>query len=143
MKKLIVILLLSFPILVNAQTIGKSDIIGTWRAIDGKITLDELPPNVNQMMKMMIDGFNESTWSFNENGTFRLKFKQNLSPIMEEMKFLDKKLWKLDSSTKQILIGTKEDNYNHLALSVKQVESGMNVYFSDTPIFLTLKKNIK
>lgn len=59
---------------------------------------------------------------------------------MEDMKFLDNKLWRFDEATKQVRIGTKEDNYNHLVLSIKRVDSGINVYFSDTPIYLTLKK---
>ena len=92
-------------------------------------------------MAVMIDGFKNSTWSFNENGTFRIEFKENASPIVEEMKFLGNTLWKLDGSTKQIRIGTKRDNYNHLILSVKHFDAGINVYFSDTPIYLTLKKS--
>lgn len=140
MNKILMVLLFCMPILVNAQKIKKSDIIGTWTAIDGKVTSPRLPADVKQMMTMMIDGFKESSWTFNENGTFRIKFKENLSPIMKEMKFLDNKLWKFNDSISQIRIGTKEDNYYHLVLSAKQVSSGMMVYFSDTPIYLTLKK---
>ncbi|RNI29953.1 hypothetical protein EFA69_10525 [Rufibacter immobilis] len=140
MNKILMVLLFCLPILVNAQKINKSDIIGTWTAIDGKITSTGLPADVKQMMTLMIDGFKESTWTFNENGTFRIKFKENLSPLMKEMKFLDNKLWKFNDSISQIRIGTKEDNYYHLVLTAKQANSGMIVYFSDTPIYLTLKK---
>jgi hypothetical protein len=140
MNKMFTILLICLPVLLNAQTINRSEIIGTWTAIDGMTTSAELSTDVKQMMAMMIEGFKESTWTFDENGTFRIKLKKNLSPVMEEMKFLDNKLWKFNGSINQIRIGTKEDNYNHLVLSAKQVNSGMNVYFSDTPIYLTLKK---
>lgn len=117
--------------------------IGTWNSIDGKATSNELPPDVNQMMDIMIDGFKGSVWTFNENGTFRIKFKENLSPVMEEMKFLDNKLWKFDEPTNEVRIGTKQDNYNHLVLTIKKVDSGINVFFSDTPIYLTLTKKIE
>lgn len=140
MKKILLTALLFFPFIINAQTINQSELVGTWTALDGKVTSAELPADVKQMMAMMIDGFKESTWTFNENGTFRIKFKENLSPVMEEMKFLDNKLWKLNKSNNLIRIGTKEDNYNHLVLTAKQINSGINVYFSDTPIYLTLQK---
>lgn len=141
MNKILFIFLILVPYLNNAQTIERSDIIGEWIVIEGKTTKTELRPEVNQMMKMMIDGFEESIWTFASNGSFRINFKENLSPLMEEMKFLDEKLWKLNESKKQIRIGTKEDNYNHLVLLVKQFDSKIKVYFSDTPIYLILKKN--
>lgn len=140
MYKILLTAFLFFPFIINAQTITQSEVVGTWTAIDGKVTSAELPADVKQMMAMMIDGFKESTWTFNENGTFRIKFKENLSPVMEEMKFLDNKLWKFNNSNNLIQIGTKEDNYNHLVLTTKKTDSGMNIYFSDTPIYLTLKK---
>ena len=141
MNKLLMIAFLFLPLSMNAQNINKSDIDGIWIAIDGKITLTDLPADVKEMMIMMIDAFKESTWTFKEDGIFRIKFKPNLNPVMNEMKFLDNKLWKFVESSNQIQIGTKEDNYNHLILMVKQVDLGINVYFSDTPIYLTLKKN--
>jgi hypothetical protein len=123
---------LFLPFLINAQTINRTEIVGTWKAIDGKTTSAEFPADVKEMMLMMIDGFKESTWIFNENGTFRINFKPDLSPVMEEMKFLDNKLWKFIDSINQIRIGTKEDNYYHLVVTAKRVDSGIDVYFSDT-----------
>ena len=89
----------------------------------------------------MIDSFKESIWTFNENGAFRIKFGPNLSPAMEEIIFLDNTLWRFDNSLNEIQIGTKEDDYNHLVISPMQTPMGMNVYFSDTTIYLTFKKN--
>jgi hypothetical protein len=128
------------PLLIKAQTINRSEIVGTWKAIDGKTTSTDLSEDVRKMMLIMIDGFKESTWTFNENGAFRINFKPDLNPVMEEMKFLDNKLWKFIDSINQIRIGTKEDNYYHLVLTAKRADSGIDVYFSDTPIYLTLKK---
>lgn len=141
MSRALATFFLFVPLLINAQTINRSEIVGTWKAIDGKTTSEELPANVKEMMIMMIDGFKESTWTFNENGTFRINFKPDLSPVLKEMKFLDKKLWKFIDSINQVRIGTKEDNYNHLVLTAKRVDSGIDVYFSDTPIYLNLKKD--
>jgi hypothetical protein len=140
MTKISMFFFLFLPLLVNAQTIERSEIVGTWKAIDGKMTSTDLPEDVKKMMAMMIDGFKESIWTFNENGTFKIKFKPNLPPVMKEMNVLDNKLWKIVDSINQIRIGTKEDNYNHLVITAKRVDLGMNVYFSDTPIYLTLKK---
>jgi hypothetical protein len=140
MNKILVTVFLFLPVLVNAQTISKLDVIGTWIVIDGKTTSSELPIDIKKMMTIMIDGFKNSTWTFDESGTFRIKSKPNLSPFMKEMMLLDNKQWKFIGSKKQIRIGTKDDNYNHMVLNAKRVDSGMNVYFSDTPIYLTLKK---
>ena len=140
MNKIVLALFLFLPILSNAQEINRSDIVGTWTAVDGKIASTKLTADVKQMMLMMIDGFKQSTWTFNGNGTFRIKLKPHQSPLMEQMKVLDNKLWKFIKPLSQIRIGTKEDNYYHLVLTAKRVNSGMNVYFSDTPIYLTLRK---
>jgi hypothetical protein len=86
------------------------------------------------------DTFDTSVWSFNSDGSFNIKFKENLSPEMEEMKFLDNKLWKIDEQSKQIRIGTKSDNYNHLVLTNQLKNNNLKVVFSDTPIYLLLQK---
>lgn len=124
---------------INAQTINSKQLTGTWKVINGATT-SELPAEAGQMMVLMLDGFDTSTWSFNSDGTFNIKFKENLSPVMEEMKFLDNKLWKIDESTKQIRIGTKSDNYNHLVMSNQLEGNNLKVVFSDTPIYLILEK---
>lgn len=137
------ILILTLGLLVNtslnAQSINSEQLTGTWKVVNGATT-SELPSEVGQMMLMMLDGFDTSTWSFNSDGTFNIKFKEGLSPIMQEMKFLDKKLWKIDQPTKQIRIGTKSDNYNHLVMSNQLQGNNLKVVFSDTPIYLILEK---
>jgi len=140
MRILLATCFLFVPILLNAQKINRPEIVGTWAAIDGQITSSDLPAEVRKVMIMMIDAFKESTWTFNDNGIFRINFTHKLSPAMEEMKFLDNKLWKFIEAINQIRIGTKEDNYYHLVLTAKRVDSGVSVYFSDTPIYLTLRK---
>ncbi|NVO33316.1 hypothetical protein [Hymenobacter lapidiphilus] len=140
MNKILLTVFMFFPMIVSAQKISKSDLNGTWIVIDGKITSDELPADTKKMMTVMIDGFRKSTWNFNEGGNFRIKFKPNASDFMKEMMFLDNKQWEFIDSIQQIRIGTKNDNYNHLVLRVKRGDSGMNIYFSDTPIYLTLKE---
>ncbi|WP_044213118.1 hypothetical protein [Flammeovirga sp. OC4] len=139
MRKIILTLALLCPFIFKAQTIEKSKIIGVWKVVDGKASMQNLPQEAVQMMPMLIDSFKESEWTFEDNGTFRLKFNGNLSPMLEDMKFLDNKLWKISDSQK-IRIGTKEDNYNHLVLSVQQLDAVMVIYFSDVPISLSLKK---
>jgi hypothetical protein len=130
-------LLLTTPL--NAQTINSEQLIGTWKVINGATT-SELSAEVGQMMSLMLDGFDTSVWSFNSDGSFNIKFKENLSPEMEEMKFLDNKLWKIDQQTKQIRIGTKSDYYNHLVLENQFKNNNLKVVFSDTPIYLLLQK---
>jgi len=140
MKYLLIAILLGCSQVANSQSIDKSDIIGQWTVTKGKTTSSDLPTDVNQMMTMMINGFDQSVWTFNSNGRFRIEFTKELSPVMEEMKFLDNKLWKYIDSSNLIKIGTKEDNFNHLVLSAKAVESDIEIQFSDTPIILTLRK---
>lgn len=130
-------LLLTTPL--NAQTINSEQLTGTWTVINGATT-SELPAEVGQMMSLILDGFDTSVWSFNSDGSFNIKFKENLSPEMEEMKFLDNKLWKIDQQTKQIRIGTKSDYYNHLVLENQFKNNNLKVVFSDTPIYLLLQK---
>jgi len=124
---------------LNAQSINAEQLTGTWKVVNGATT-SQLPAEVEQMMLIMLDGFDTSTWSFNSDGTFNIKFKDNLSPVMQEMKFLDNKLWKIDEPTKQINIGTKSDNYNHLVMSNQLQGNNLKVVFSDTPIYLILEK---
>lgn len=124
---------------LNAQSINSEQLTGTWKVVNGATT-SELNAEVGQVMLMMLDGFDTSTWSFNSDGTFNIKFKENLSPVMQEMKFLDMKLWKIDEPTKQIGIGTKSDNYNHLVMSNQLQGTNLKVVFSDTPIYLILEK---
>ena len=124
---------------LNAQSINSENLTGTWKVVNGATT-SELPAEIGQMMLMMLDGFDTSTWSFNPDGTFNIKFKENLSPVMQEMKFLDNKLWKIDEPTKQIRIGTKSDNYNHLVMSNQLEGNNLKVVFSDTPIYLLLEE---
>lgn len=123
----------------SAQTIDSEQLTGKWEVIDGATTA-ELSAELNQMMLLMLDGFDTSVWSFNTDGTFNIKFKENLSPVMEGMKFLDNKRWIIDKKTQQIRIGTKNDNYNHLVLSNQLQGNKLKVVFSDTPIYLLLEK---
>jgi len=137
----ILILTLGFLLTTSlkAQSINYERLTGTWIVINGATT-SELPAEVGQMMLLMLDGFDNSTWSFKPDGTFNIKFKEDLSPVMKEMKFLDNKLWKIDEPNKQIRIGTKSDNYNHLVLSNQLEGKNLKVVFSDTPIYLLLEK---
>ncbi|SMD32908.1 hypothetical protein SAMN04488029_1268 [Reichenbachiella faecimaris] len=140
MKKISTLILgLILTLSLNAQSINSEQLAGTWKVINGTTT-SELPAEVGRMMLLMLDGFDTSTWSFNSDGTFNIKFKENLSPIMEEMKFLDNKLWKIDEPTKQIRIGTKSDNYGHLVMTNQLQGDNLKVVFSDTPIYLLLEK---
>ena len=140
MKKIPTLILgLILSLSLSAQSINSEQLTGTWKVINGATT-SELPAEVGRMMLLMLDGFDTSTWSFSSDGTFNIKFKENLSPIMEEMKFLDNKLWKIDEPTKQIRIGTKNDNYNHLVISNQLQANNLKVVFSDTPIYLLLEK---
>ena len=123
----------------QSTSIDSVQLIGIWTVINGA-KASGLPAEVDELMLMMLDGFNRSSWTFNSDGTFNLKFKENLSATMKEMKFLDNKRWKIDTTTEQIRIGTKSDNYNHLVLANELQGDKLKVMFNDTPIYLILEK---
>jgi hypothetical protein len=138
MVKLFAVLLISLPFTINAQT--EADIIGTWIVTWGKQTpSNEIPPG-NELMTLMIEFFKGSVWTFHQDKTFRIRFRPNIHPAMEEMKFLDNTQWKYISASKELRIGTPEDDYSYLIVTIKKSGTGIEAYFDDTPIYLTLQK---
>jgi hypothetical protein len=145
MKNIFIIILISAAFKANAQLAPAYNFIGEWVCTDVKITnSDELKanPSAKQALEMMRNIFLQSKFSFNANSAFSFELGIDKSDDAKEMArmFNNNNKWKLNNEKGLISIGTPQDNYSIMGLTMKEENDYMVFYLDDSPIILKMQR---
>jgi hypothetical protein len=144
MKFVSIILLVFTAFNVNSQVSPCNDIIGKWTV--KKATLMEiedmqLGKKEKAMLDSMKNGFINSVFIFNADKTFLFKLDKNVPQFMNELLFINNKMWKCNPDKGSILIGTNEDNFSLMEIE-KQVQAEETIFIIvEAPFILNVIKN--
>ena len=134
MKKhvLLIICLFAFSIL-NAQTLGENELVGTWKVVH------VLNKENNGYLKEFMKSFETAIIEFRQSHEFKLTSEHN-SPIFKM--FTDKtknSMWKY-SADKKISIGNSVDHFSLLKIFANIENNKIIFTFEETPIRLEVQK---
>lgn len=116
------------------QTLNEKEIHGKWKV--EKIV--EKP--TNPQFTPLIDGFENSTFFFNQNENFELTTtsKSELFGMITEMTNGTK--WKVDKSKPYVKIGNQEDGYSIMGISIREINGKKIFHLDESGITLEMKK---
>jgi hypothetical protein len=129
---------LIFLIIVNStsfgQTLNEKEIYGKWKV--EKI----IKKPTNPQFAILIDGFESSTFIFNQNGNFELKTTSNseLFGMITEMTNGTK--WKIEKGKQFVKIGNKDDRYSIMGIAINEVNGKKTFHLDESGITLEMKK---
>jgi len=135
MKKIFtLIFLLTISSTVFGQTLSEKEIYGKWKV--EKI----IKKPTNPQFATLIDGFENATFFFNQNGNFKLTTtsKSELFGMITEMTNGTK--WKVEQNKQYIKIGNQEDGYSIMGISVKENNGKKTFHLDESGITLEMKK---
>lgn len=135
MKKFsLLILLITISLNSFGQILNEKDIYGKWRV------LDILEKPTSPQFQPLIDGFSNSTFSFNQNGNFELTTTSpsELFTIVTEMTNGTK--WKFEKDEQYINIGTEKDRYSVMGISISEINRSKLFHLTESGITLEVKK---
>jgi hypothetical protein len=136
MKNLILIVLSLFiSNTVLSQEIIKEQIYGTWKV------QKNLTPKSDPKLNDIIDGFNEATFTFYENGNFVLKSTNTSKLFLMTLNMLKNAKWKLDQKRQMIQLGNQENYFSIMGIVVKERDSKTFFLINETPIELEMVNN--
>lgn len=140
MKKNLILLLLFISVGIQAQSLDKEYLIGTW-TVD-KVSVPEMDIETEQkaVFKQLKDDFEESIFTFHSDGTFNLELKKGVPEFMEELKFLNNTRWKFEEDNSSIFIGTEKDNYSLARILIMVKQETVFFLMEETPFLFTMKK---
>ena len=135
MKKLsILILFLTVSLNAFAQFSNEKEIYGNWQVVG----IPEKP--TNPQFQPLIEGFANSTFSFNENGDFRLTTTSSSELFEMVTSMTNGTQWKLEKNNKNIKIGTAEDNFSTMHISISEFNRNKLFHLSESGLTLEVKK---
>jgi hypothetical protein len=135
MKKIFtLIFLVTLSSISFGQTLNEKEIYGKWKV--EKIT--EKPTNPE--FTTLIDGFENSTFFFNQNGNFELTTttKSELFGMITEMTNGTK--WKVEKNKQYLKIGNQEDGYSIMGISIREINGKKIFHLDESGITLEMKK---
>ena len=147
MKTVHIIMLSAFVISSSfsfAQDFSDEDIIGKWSVLTSAVVIDtaevKLGPEEKKQLEILSSGFFGASFDFRPDHTFSLVLADDIPDEMKDFDFMQNILWKLDQESNMILIGTLDDNYNHMRIK-RVISSGQTLFLiADTPLALMMKR---
>jgi hypothetical protein len=94
----------------------------------------------NPQFAPLIDGFENSTFIFNQSGDFELKTtsKSELFGMITEMTNGTK--WKVEKDKQFVKIGNEDDRYSIMGIAISEVNGIKIFYLDESGITLGMKK---
>lgn len=137
-KTLFLALLLSVTTFFFGQNITKDFVTGSWK-VTGMLPFDS---RGNQEIKELVDGFNNSTFLFSENGDFQISTTKSSKVFKMITGMTAKSKWKVDSEKNLIKIGTSKDNFSIMGIQVSSKEGKIIFYLDETAMYLFVEKQL-
>ena len=136
MKNLILIVLSLFiSNTVLSQEISKEKMYGTWKV------QKNLTPKSDPKLNDIIDGFNEATFTFYENGNFVLKSTNTSKLFLMTLNMLKNAKWILDQKRQMIKLGNQKNHFSIMGIVVKVSNDKTFFLINETPIELEMVNN--
>ena len=139
MKLLSLVLLLPMYLISlqsKAQNFTENDVKGNW-TITEVITTKP----VNETQKKVVAGFKNGVFVFNNDHSFELKTQDKSIYITMLKQQLAKAQWQFIANTKEIKIGTLQNNYSILNIEIKEKDNNTILFvLSETGIGLVVRK---
>jgi hypothetical protein len=116
------------------QTLNEKEMYGKWKV--EKI----IKKPTNPKFEILIDGFESSTFIFNQNGNFELKTTSNseLFGMITEMTNGTK--WKVEKDKQFIKIGNEDDRYSIMGIAINKVNGKKTFHLDESGITLQMTK---
>ncbi|BCY28648.1 hypothetical protein [Flavobacterium okayamense] len=133
-KFLTFVFLISLSSFVFGQTLTEKDLCGKWKVV----RLIEKP--TNQEFVPMINGFENATFVFNQNGNFELTTtsKSELFGMITEMTNGTK--WKLEQKSQYVKIGNEKDRFSIMGILIKEINGKIIFYLDESGIKMEMRK---
>jgi hypothetical protein len=130
--KNIFILFLFISIQAFSQEIIKEKIYGIWNV------QKNLTPKSDPKLNDVINGFNDASFTFYENGNFVLKSTNTSKLFLMTLNMLKNAKWKLDQNRQMIRLGNEKDHFSIMGIVVKEKEGKTFFIIDETPIELEM-----
>ena len=117
-----------------SQTLNKKEMYGKWKV--EKI----IKKPTNPQFATLIDGFENSTFIFNQNGDFELNTtsKSELFGMITEMTNGTK--WKVEQNKQFVKIGNEDDRYSIMGILIREINGEKTFHLDESGITLQMKK---
>lgn len=133
MKNIVLIILLLFVSKnVLSQELSKEKMYGTWIVKENRIQKSD--PKLNDI----INGFNNASFTFYENGNFILKSTNTSKIFLMTLNMLKKAKWILDQNKQIIRLGNEENHFSIMGIIVKEKENKAFFLINETPLELEM-----
>ncbi len=109
---------------------------GTWK-VQKNVTRITDPK-----FKDLINGFQEASFTFNENGIFELKSTNTSKLFLMTMHMLKNAKWKLDQNKQIIRIGNQANHFSLMGIIVKLKDSTTIFLVDETPLEFEMNKKL-
>ena len=133
--KTIFILFLFLSIQGFSQEINVAKMCGSWKV------QKNMTPKSDPKLNDIINGFNEASFSFYENGDFVLQSTNTSKIFLMTMNMLKNAKWKLDQNRQMILLGNQENYFSIMGIVVQEKEGKTYFLINETPIVLEIVRN--
>lgn len=128
------ILLLTISSTTFGQTLSEKELYGKWKV--EKI----IKKPTNPQFTPIIDGFENATFFFNQNGIFKLSTtsKSELFLMITEMTNGTK--WKVEKNKQYVKIGNQDDRYSIMGITIGEMNDKKTFHLDESGITLEMKK---
>lgn len=116
------------------QISNEKEIYGTWKV--DKI----IEPPTSPQFRSLVEGFRNSTFTFYQNGNFDLTTTSNSELFGMVTEMTNGSKWKFDKNKQHVKIGTKEDGYSTMEISIKEINGSKIFQLIESEMTLEMKK---
>lgn len=133
--KTILILFLFLSIQGFSQEINVAKMYGSWK-VEKNLT-----PKSDPKLDDLINGFNNASFSFYENGNFVLQSTNTSKLFLMTLDMLKNAKWKLNQKRQMIQLGHQKDYFSIMGIVVQEKEGKTYFLINETPIKLEMVRN--
>ena len=135
MKKIqILIFIIAFSSNISGQVFNEKEIEGKWKV--EKVVSE----NSNPELKILIEGFKSSTFTFHQNRNFELSTTSKSEMFTMITSMTKGAKWKYFQHNKSKRIGSQKDKYSIMGISIKELNGQILFYIEESGIVLQMKK---
>lgn len=129
------ILFLFLSTQVFSQEISVAKMYGSWK-VEKNLT-----PKSDPKLDDLINGFNNASFSFYENGDFVLQSTTTSKLFLMTLDMLKNAKWKLNQKRQMIQLGHQKDYFSIMGIVVQEKEGKTYFLIDETPIVLEMVRN--
>ena len=97
-----------------------------------------MTPKSDPTLNDLINGFNDASFTFYENGNFVLQSSNTSKLFLMTLDMLKNAQWKLDQNRQMIKLGSEKDYFSIMGIAVQELEGKIFFLINETPIVLEM-----